>query len=192
MSKPDLKTFCEEAETLFLPTILAQYRNRDIAADIFQKTMLHIIEKYDELESPEAYGWKIISNLKKKKDQEYYRDKKYDSLSDETGTLLVLADNNFQDPESMLAAKQYNEFLNKAINSLSPHKRDLMIDYLTRGKSYDKKTKSYVGMSVAEFCEKHNMSKSLYHETIQDLKNSMLKFMGMSQDTTVYEERRRN
>jgi hypothetical protein len=114
----------------------------------------------------------------------------HDSLSDETGPLLALADNNFQDPESILAAQQYNEFLDKAIKSLPSNKREMVIDYLTRGKKYDKKTKSYVGMSVAEFCKKYDMSKSLYHETIQDLKNTMLKFMG--KDIQVYEERRKN
>lgn len=167
MVKPTLEAFCMAAKKMYLPTILMRVGSREDAEDIFQETMMVIINQWSTLKDPETFAWRIINNLRLKT----FNQKKLDSLNDDNIRITIATPKDL-DPSSTLAYEHYEELLNSAIKDLAPDIKVMVINYLL-GREYNSKSKTYQPLKVDEYCKKNNIKKSYFYEIIKSIAEKM-------------------
>ncbi|HEV8513095.1 MAG TPA: hypothetical protein VGQ59_07445 [Cyclobacteriaceae bacterium] len=164
MKKPSLEVFCKSAKSLFLPTILKRFRNKEDAEDAFGHAMYLVIREWKKIpDNPELFFWRTIQNIRLEK----YRDKKMDSIDfdfDQPDT---------EDPRFLLVHQEHNELLKKVILSLPQDKQEICFDYLFMNYQYNEKKKKYVVMDAEAYCEKYKIKKTTLYQTIHDVANQM-------------------
>ena len=173
MPKPTLEAFCLAAKKMFLPTILMRVDTKEDAEDIFQETMIIVINQWSTIKDPELFAWKVINNLR----LENTRKHKINSIDHIRITIATPAD---LDPSSALAYEHYEEFLNSAIKDLAPDIKEMVINYLL-GRKYNSKAKTYQPLKVDDYCKKHNIKKSYFYEIIKSIADKIRASMLIAQ-----------